>query len=256
MQTLQLVSGARLSWRPAPWDAAVLGHGCAEILSCEAADAAALTELLAAFNQLAVDQAIRLAYTRAEPTAMHKQAFHAAGFYFAEASYLISQPRLQASAGHDRLVRRGLSLAPAEPGDLPAIRDILANDFAHGRIHEDPWVRPDQAAARNRAWLDDLLRQGHEVLAYRHGDSVIGLHIQHSAGSRTDWVLTGVQRSHALLGASLWAEALRLNRLRGLREVHTLVSAANLPILNLYRQLGFQFDSLLCGFHRRYGSVV
>jgi hypothetical protein len=65
-------------------------------------------------------------------------------------------------------------------------------------------------------------------------------------------VLTGVKRSHALLGVSLWAQVLRLNRLRGVCETQTLISAANLPIVNLYRRFEFQFEELLLGFHKRW----
>ena len=111
---------------------------------------------------------------------------------------------------------------------------------------------PEDAARRYRFWLNDLSAQKHEILTYRFKDEVIGLHIQRATDAVADLVLTGVKRSHSLLGVPLWAEVLRLNRQRGIREAHTLISAANVPILNLYRRFEFQFDSLLLGFHKRY----
>jgi hypothetical protein len=245
--------GAVLEFRPAPWDERSLGFPCLEFLRLQADSDEQADELLARFHAEAAARGVRLAYGRVPAdSALCKRALHRAGFYYAESSYRISHRKLAASAELDALIRRGPELGLAEPQELDAIRDILVADFAHGRFHEDPWITPGQAQARYAGWLPDLVAQHHEVYAYRLKGEVIGLHIQKSRDGVGDFVLTGVKASHALLGASLWAEAMRLARGQGLREVHTLISAANLPIINLYRRLGFNFDALLTGFHRRY----
>lgn len=245
---------AFLECRRTPWDEHVFGFPCAEIVSLDASDPVALAQLLKQFDAWARAEGVRFAYGRFASTGINKQALHEADFYFAEASYRIYHSKLQASESFDRLIRPGPVLVPARETDLPVLQQILADDFHHGRIHEDPWVSPEQAAQRNRNWLHDLMVQGHEILSYCLKDEVIGLHIQRSRGTTTDLVLTGVKRSHALLGVSLWADALKMNRLRGVREAHTLISAANIPIMNLYRRFEFQFESLLLGFHKRYPS--
>lgn len=245
---------ATLECRRTPWDERVFGFPCAEITALQGQDDTGLLAVLSQFDAWAQHEGVRFAYGRFEPSGLNKAVLHQSGFYFAEASYRIQHRKVQASAAHDRLIRPGPTLEHATEADLPPMRDILAEDFEHGRIHEDPWVERAQAARRYRLWLDDLRQQGHEVHAYRLKDEVIGLHIQRGDAKQVDLVLTGVKRSHALLGASLWAEAMKLNRLRGVQEVHTLISAANVPILNLYRRLDFQFDTLLLGYHKRYGG--
>lgn len=248
------VDTTTLECRRTPWDERVFGHPCAEItrLDVAGADDTAVMSLLARFDTWAVEEGVRFAYGRFTPSAQEKRTLHLSNFYFAEASYRIRHTRIQSTETFDRLIRPGPVLEPAREEDYPALQDILAEDFLHGRIHEDPWVSREDAAQRYRLWLLDLVAQRHEVLTYRLKGEVIGLHVQRATDTVADLVLTGVKRSHALLGVPLWAEALRLNRLRGIREAHTLISAANVPILNLYRRFDFQFEALLLGFHKRY----
>ena len=248
------INDAVLECRLTPWDERVFGYPCAEItlLNIATSDEVAILALFASFDEWVKKQGVRFAYGRFSPSALEKRTLHQAGFYFAEASYRIRHTRIQSTESFDRLIRPGPVLEPAREEDYPALQDILAQDFHHGRVHEDPWVLPEDAARRYRFWLNDLSAQKHEILTYRFKDEVIGLHIQRATDAVVDLVLTGVKRSHSLLGVPLWAEVLRLNRQRGIREAHTLISAANVPILNLYRRFEFQFDSLLLGFHKRY----
>ncbi len=247
---------AALECRRTPWDERVFGFPCAEITHFHASNEVAGSDVLRLFEAWAQAQEVQFAYGRFEPTQLVKQIVQQAGFYFAEASYRIRHHKLQGSDAFDRLIRSGPVLEPANEADYEALRTILATEFEHGRIHEDPWVEPATAALRYRNWLTDLIAQRHEVYTYRLKGEVIGLHIQRGDAEKVDLVLTGVRRSHALLGVSLWAEVLRLNRLRGVRETHTLISAANVPIVNLYRRFEFQFESLLLGYHKRWEENI
>lgn len=243
---------ATLEFRRTPWDERIFGFACAEITHFQAKHEAAGLDVLLQFDAWAQAQGVQFAYGRFEPTRLVKQVVHQAGFYFAEASYSIRHHKLQSSEPFDRLIRPGPVLEPATEADQEALRNILATDFEHGRIHEDPWIDQAMSSQRYRNWLTDLLAQQHEIFIYRLKGEVIGLHVQRVAGEKVDLVLTGVKRSHALLGVSLWAEALRLNRLRGIREAKTLISAANIPIINLYRRFEFNFENILLGFHKRW----
>lgn len=247
---------ATLECRRTHWDERVFGFPCAEITYFQTAHMESGLDVLRQFETWAQAQGVQFAYGRFEPTRLVKQAVQQAGFYFAEASYRIRHHKLQGSEAFDRLIRPGPVLEPATEADHEALRTILATDFEHGRIHEDPWVAPAAASLRYRNWLTDLLAQQHEVYTYSLKGEVIGLHIQRGEGEKVDLVLTGVKRSHALLGVSLWAEVLRLNRLRGAHEMHTLISAANVPITNLYRRFEFQFEALLLGFHKRWPQLI
>ena len=251
--TLELSPSARLLCRPTPWDDRIFGYPCMEILSIEAPQDEELEVLLARFDHEVKKHGVRFAYGRIDgDSAPLKRAMHRSGFYYAESSYRICHRKVQSTAHFDRLIRRGPELVPAQGNHHDAIRSILAEDFNHGRIHEDPWVDREMAARRYRDWLPDLIAQKHEVYAYLLRGEVIGLHIQRRDDMVADLVLTGVKRTHALLGVSLWAEAMRLLRTQSVTQAHTLISASNLPIMNLYRNFEFNFDAFLCGFHKRY----
>lgn len=243
---------AALDCRRTPWDERVFGFACAEITQFQAQDKEAGLEVLSQFETWAQAQGVKFAYGRFEPTQLVKQVVHQGGFYFSEASYRIHYKKLQSSEAFDRLIRPGPVLEPATEADHDALRNILATDFEHGRIHEDPWVDPNHASQRYQNWLSDLISQNYEVFTYRLKNKIIGIHVQRSDQGKVDLILTGVKKSHALLGASLWADVIKLNRQRGLREAETLISASNIPIVNLYQKFNFQFESLLLGFHKRW----
>ncbi|MEF8728412.1 MAG: hypothetical protein V5B34_09395 [Accumulibacter sp.] len=253
---IELDAGTWATLRETPWDARVFGFRCVEILELAATDASSLGQLLARLDAVLQAANVHLAYTRVDgAVGLLKRGLQEAGFYFAEASYRLSHRRLALTTRFDQLIRPGPELVAAGPQELAVIRDILQEDFDHGRLHEDPYVPRERAGLRYRNWVDDLVAQHHEIYAYVLKGKVVGLHVQRCHGSIADLVLTGVARSHALLGLPLWAQAIRLIREQGMTEMHTVISAANLPIMNLYRHFDFSFDALLCGYHKRYPPV-
>lgn len=243
---------ASIDFRRTAWDERIFNFNCAEITHFEANDVGSGLDVMNQFEEWAHKEDIKFAYGRFEPTPIIKQIVHHAGFYFAESSYQIRHHKLQSSNDFDRLIRPGPSLEPAKEADHEELRLILANNFKYGRIHEDPWIDMISAAARYRNWFSDLLAQKHQIFTYRLKNEIIGIHVQRPSQNGVDLVLTGVKDSHALLGVSLWADVMKHNRLNGVREIETLISAANLPIVNLYRRFEFHFDTLLLGFHKRW----
>lgn len=242
-----------LSYRDTPWDERVFGFRCAEVIDLTAATAEGLRALLARFELEMRSRDVRLAYTRVDGgSALFKRGLQEAGFYFAEASYMVSHRHVRSTTVFDRLIRPGPQLVPAEPAHLDRLRSILQNDFVHGRLHEDPYVPTGLAGLRYRGWLDDLIAQKREVFAYEFKGDVIGLHVQQRHDDTADLILTGVTRSHALLGLTLWAQVMQLLRGQHVERADSLISAANVPILNLYRHFQFSFDRYLCGYHVRY----
>lgn len=242
-----------ISYRDTPWDERVFGFRCAEITELHAATAEGLRALLATFELCMRSRDVKLAYARVDGgSALFKLGLQEAGFYFAEASYKVSHRNLKSTALFDRLIRPGPELVPAEEQHFERLRSILQNDFAHGRLHEDPYVPVGLAGLRYRGWLDDLIAQNREIYAYEFKGDVIGLHVQHRRADTADLVLTGVTRSHALLGLTLWAQVMQLLRAQHVERAESLISAANVPILNLYRHFQFSFDGYLCGYHVRY----
>lgn len=251
--TLRVSSDTWLEFRDAPWDERTLGYPCLEITAVAGDADAALGDLLREFDAVARTRSTGFAYARISADARaQRRAFAAAGFYFAESSYRLAHTQVQRSGDLDRWIRRGAALRPATPDDYPAMEAILESAFEHGRFHEDPYISREVAGLRYRRWLGDLVVQGAELYAYVAGADLIGLHVQKRHDDIADLILTGVQTSHALMGVPLWAEVMRLVRTQGAREARTLISAANVPIMNLYSRFSFTFQALLCGYHKRY----
>ena len=246
--------GAALEWRVTPWDEEVFGYPCAEITHFEARDVKAGEEVMAQFDGWAISNAVKFAYGRFESTKTIKAVMANSGFYFAEASYRVCCRKVAKSDEFDRLIMSGPKLVEANDSELEEISEILASEFNFSRIHEDPWVPPEQASQRYRNWVSDLRSQEQEIYAYKVADRVIGLHVQRTTGERVDLTLSGLRQSHSLFGASLWAERMKLNRDAGVREAWTVISAANLPALKLSLHFGFQLEEFLLGFHKRWSS--
>ncbi|MCC7053577.1 MAG: hypothetical protein IT355_09930 [Gemmatimonadaceae bacterium] len=251
--TLRTSDSTALEFREAPWDQRTLGFPCLEITALRGEDPAELAALLAAFDAEAARRDAGFAYTRVAADARAlRRALTEAGFYHAECSFRVAHTQVQKSGEMDRWIRRGAVLRPAGPEDHEAMESILESAFEHGRFHEDLYISRELAGLRYRRWLADLVAQGSEVYAYCAGDDVIGLHVQQRHGDVADLILTGVKTSHALMGVPLWAEVMRLVRTQEVREARTLISAANVPIVNLYSRFNFTFQALLSGYHKRY----
>ena len=250
---LRISDRTTLEYRDAPWDQRTLGYPCLEITSLIGTDEAELAALLARFDAEADRHDAGFAYTRVSGDAKaQRRALSEAGFYHAESSYRVAHSQVQRATATDRYLRRGTELRPALETDFEAIADILERAFEHGRLHEDLYITRELAGLRYRRWLPDLVAQHAEIYAYVAGSEVIGLHVQRRSGDVADLIVTGVKSSHALMGVPLWAEVMRLIRSQGVREARTLISAANVPIMNLYSRLEFTFQELLCGYHKRF----
>lgn len=245
-----------IEWRLTPWDEVVFGYPCAEITDFRASNVETGLALINEFETWARGRGVLFAYGRFDSNTITKRVMGTAGYYFAEASYRVRSQQLAKTAHFDSLIRPGPNLIRAQQRDFDEMLGILTSDFHFGRMHEDPWVSSEAAALRYRNWLYSLYEQGAEIYAYEDAGRVIGLHVQHTLDSRADLTLTGVGARYAPLAASLWALVMRLNREHGVNLAWTTISAANIPIVNLYSRFGFQVEALLLGFHKRWPPRV
>lgn len=251
MVRLQVKEGILLC-RRTPWDERIFGYPCAEITEISAQNEVSAKCLLKEFEAWAASEKIQFAYGRVTPTQVNKKVFQNAGFYYGEASYKLTYEKVQSRTEYESLIRSGPEMQPADKDEIEEIRNILGSDFHFGRLHEDPWVDSAASAQRYRNWLTDLIAQKHDIFSYRVKRKVVGLHIQRTSGDNVDLVLTGLRRSHSVLCLTLWATVLKFNRDHGAKRLQTLISAANIPVVNLYMQFGFRFEAFLIGFHKRW----
>lgn len=250
MPKLELDPDHSLSWRETPWDARVFLMPTWEIQTFEARTQAGGEELLRQFETQARETHVGLVFTRLlADKALHKRLLGDAGFQHVETSLSVSHKQIQRT-DWAKLSRPLPGLEPATDQDWPGLQRLLSESFDHGRFHEDPWLTPGLAQQRYVRWLDDLRTK--EISVWRHHNQVQGVHIQAVTGSSAELILTGVARPVSMLAMPLWVTALTRLKERGIVDCHTLVSAANTGVINLYARLGFHFDNTLFGYHKLY----
>jgi len=249
MLRIELSPDCHATLKPQPFNSQAFGFSSAQL-----ADVAADNEASAAALLEQVDVAVRergYRHVVLRIPAYHR-VLHAAlvraGYYFAESSISLSLAGLNVR-DYSKLAGR-VRLVVADSTQLPELVHIASQDFHHGRFLEDPFL--DQALARRRhaLWLEELAKTG-ELYAALAGDQLVGFHAEHDLRNGcADLILTGAAQRYSMLAPAIWASALMSLKARDVRTCTTMVSAANLGVLNLYQRLGFRFDETWYGFHR------
>jgi hypothetical protein len=237
--------------RTTPWDARVFNVGTAEILDFAPADEAAAIATLNAFAEWGVEKHIGFCYTRVDAHDMPaRRALQTAGFYAAETTFNISKRDLQ-KTDFSKYLRRGVNPSAASDLDLPALSQLAHDHFDHSRFHDDPFVSATIARQRYAGWINDL--KAKEISIFRYRETLVGLHVQELdiVNPQTmHLILTGVAKPVAVLATAWWAAALDALKARNITHCSTVVSAANVGVLNLYNQFGFRIEKTLIGYHK------
>lgn len=236
--------------RHTPWNDVVL-----EKITCEILDYCQNSSEFPSLLQQAIDfinsSGFEYVQARVEHIREKRHALENAGFYYAELSYELSfrNPKGYTFA---RDLSRRLFLSPVQSQcEINFIKAIAQDNFKYGRMLED--LNIDYSAARQRTmnWVDVLAESPHELLIARLGDKMIGFHAQRPTadGSELDWILTGTCSEYSMLSVPLWQSAFKLAQNRDIKLIKTIISAANVGVLNLYNSFPFRIDRALCGYH-------
>jgi len=214
--------------RPSPWDTAVFGVSCYEITDYR-------ETLLAHAASTPGHYTIRV-----DPLC-DKGLLHRYGFYYTDT---LLEPVCQAGQllFHEH---SGATLAPDVA--LEEVSRICRTAFTHGRFHRDFNLSSAQADQRYVQWLEQLHARG-TVLGLVFEGELAGF-IAHDAGSLVLHALGETFRGRGL-ARYLWSAACRHLFNAGETEICSSVSAANLPVLNLYASLGFRFRAAVDVYHR------
>lgn len=145
--------------------------------------------------------------------------------------------------------------APQVPAGLAVSRDIDRDGalaichgaFQHGRFHRDPALPRALADARYDNWLDQMLAAGTVFGLYAEG--TLGGFIAYQGHS---FVLHAVDARCRGQGRARpwWWLAIQQMAQAGHTVITSSISAANMPVLNLYSRLGFSFQHPQDIYHR------
>ena len=221
--------------RRTPWDSAAFGLETWEILRPE-------PEVLREAARTPGHYTVRL-----DPLT-DKRVLHEHGFYYCDTllepacarGELIAHPHPSASVSHE---------APLEP----MLALCRAGAFRHDRFHRDFNIDPARADARYERWLGELHAEGKVWGLAFAGESAGFIALD---GRRM--VLHALAESHRGRGLAkhLWSAACgHFFDSLGLEELESSVSAANLPVVNLYASLGFRFRAAADLYHLYVGQL-
>lgn len=214
--------------RETPWDERAFGIPTYEILELTRERLEAVSNWRGHFT------------VKVDPRA-DKKLLQEYGFYYCD-TLLVPAATREQFVPHER---SGVALAEDVPlEDLLAIAD---GAFVYGRFHRDFRLPRIWAERRYARWLSDLYRRGNvwgllyegELVGFfaREGDNIV-LHAVHPAFRGRG------------LAKYLWSRAIQRMFGEGWEEVRSSISAANLPVLNLYASLGFRFRQALDVYHK------
>lgn len=230
-----------MSYALVPWDSDIFGFPVAQIADLAVTDAAVAVADFAAFEAWRDAQAVRLVSHRCERSrAREWMLLEGRGFRFVEMVYQPAFEAVQSLAYPDR----GLAIAEAGPDELPALEAIARTAFATGRFALDPRLDPELNGRRYAAWVrNSLAHPKQRLLRIAEGHVPVAFFIVEDVGEgRCRWHLTAVSPAHhgRGVGRRVWQAMLMRHKTEGFAAVETVVSAHNLPVLNLYATLGFR----------------
>lgn len=211
-----------------PWDSKVFGIDAFEIRE---ASAEVLAEAAGVPGHFTV---------RVDPL-FPKKPLHESGFYYCDT---LIEPYCTANAfnyyGHEKVtISEDVSIA-----ELVA---VLAGAFRYDRFHRDFNIEGRSADLRYENWLKDLyfaknclglLFDGQVAGFFCFTQEKILLHALHENFRGRG------------LAKFFWSAACRKMFDSGHAEIRSSISAANVPVLNLYASLGFRFRNPVDIYHR------
>lgn len=184
------------------------------------------------------------------------------GFYLVECT-LTPFSRLAHSSVLDRFAESKTVFIPARYRDenvtysqLHRGRDfpqeelcaIAAESFSADRFHVDHSCPKEVADRRFVHWVHDLIADPNVVF---DGLRLNGGLIAFMARKKDYLILTGFAKRYinAGLGEFFWLSTCQTLKNENYQMVETLISANNLPTVNLYTRLGFKFKNTQYSFH-------
>ena len=133
--------------------------------------------------------------------------------------------------------------------DYEIISKYAVDFFHHGKFHEDPLITRQSANLRNINMVNDLTKK-YTTYIGKVGDSILGFMILKEEDTTIDLLLGGIHPNYRHLSYSFWNRVFLEYKTKGFKKFITTISAANIPVINLYNKFNFKFNQSLYGFRK------
>lgn len=246
-------SGNRIVLRETPWDARALGRPTLDVtdvaLACESAPGSSPDDgLFHSLERVCDERQVGLVTARLSAERRLAVArLQTAGFRYVETVLRLRYANLARFA--PPATGRAMALREARPEDAAALIDQAAATFHYGRFAEDPVIDPAINRRRQIDWMEGLLAGKAQILVADVGETAGAFMAYRGEDGTADLILGGTRPEQAVLAYPFWIAVLARLKQDGIRRVETVISAANLGVLNLYARLGFQAHETLIGLH-------
>lgn len=239
------------NYRLTPWDTKSLKINTAELINLDSfEDINSFSVFLDDVEKELKIKNIDFVYTRINSqNKIEKKILQEKGYYFSECSVELYKSNIQK---FEPIKCPKIDFLPYEDSFKEKIQLISRNSFRYSRFHEDPNISTDLAKDRFYNWISDVIEQGKDVKLALKGDMVIGFLVQELNQNKknANMILAGCDIGKEIFAKSLWNEILAYNKSIGVSRVDTVVSAANLGVMNLYNFFNFKVNKTSFGFHK------
>ncbi len=172
-------------------------------------------------------------------------------FLFTEVSLAISIQNMRRELISDDKLTGRCRIRDMRPEDVPAIQDIAAAVFRHGRFAEDTLIDPEQNKLRQKNWVVDLVNGPEIILVSEDTSNNIASFMAYKniSENHIELILGGSADGQAFSGVFFWHDLMARFAASGIKKIDTIVSAANISVLRLYESLGFKVTKSWAGLH-------
>lgn len=215
-------------WIETPWDKRALGFDTYEIKEVNA-------ETFQKADRLPGHFTVRISPLQS------KQTLHNFGFYYCDTLIEPFCDKESFTPTFQEGVRVISSLDPEQA------QTMCSGVFKYDRYHRDFYIPEDAADRRYALWIQDIAVSG-TLYGLWYGKNLAGFF----ACQENKILLHAIIESFQGKGLAkyFWSEACQAMFNDGYEELVSSVSASNMPVLNLYRSIGFSFRNPIDIYHK------
>lgn len=133
--------------------------------------------------------------------------------------------------------------------DFEDIKQVLDSSFNYSRYHENIQIDSNLAKKRYTNWIDEIQKSGSsEILVYKQKLKVVSFVIYYLIDNSLNLQLGGSKAGSGFITPIFWSNILFYFQQKGIKQVKTYVSAANIGSMKLHYKNHFDLNKTLIGF--------
>lgn len=228
-----------ITFRETPWDKKIFGLKTYEILDMKLESFCEFEDLQREFLLQTNADFVNGRFCATDLTI--KKALLLNEFQVMESSLQIYLPSLKRYNPPMMFKSKILSLELFNSQDLEDLKSLAAESFHFSRFHENPFFKKDLADKRVSSWVEDLVHQGKTIWVFKDKKKIVAFIAFDLVDDQINLILGGCRQNFGLYAPYFWNSFLLKMRDEGVgKKVFTVVSAANVGVLNIYFNMGFR----------------